>query len=111
MKRGRKCAVSIDALRLHLNQNAKKIFKDGKLKTASETKVYKKIASQFDKYTPAAVYLQAKRYFKPKQNSKSKTSFETTDFLQSYDRYEVKPQQYKEFNVISRRVRQHETNG
>lgn len=98
-KRGRKSKVSADVLRSQLNQNAKKIFKNGKLLFVSESKVYKKIASQLDKYSPQAVYQYAKRYFRPDHVSKANVNSETTDFIKSYDRHTLKPQQYTEFNV------------
>lgn len=91
--------MSADVLRSQLNQNAKKIFKNGKLLFVSESKVYKKIASQLDKYSPQAVYQYAKRYFRPDHVSKANVNSETTDFIKSYDRHTLKPQQYTEFNV------------
>lgn len=69
--------------------------------SVSETKVYAKIASHFDNYSAAAVYQHAKRYFKPNQTPKYKykSNSESIDFLQSYDRYKLKPEQLTKFTV------------
>lgn len=98
-KRGRKCSVSVDTLHSLLNQNAKKIFKDDRLVLVSESDVYERIASRFNNYTAKAVYLQAKRYFRPKHISKAKKKSECSDYIKTYDRHNLKPQQYTEFNV------------
>lgn len=62
-KRGPRHTVNVDKLHSLFDRYASKIVKNDILAKPSESRIYEKIASQFDKYKAQSAYQAAKRYF------------------------------------------------
>lgn len=103
-KKGPKYSVNSEESHSLFNRYANKIVKNNMLVKPSESRVYEKIASKFEKYKSQSAYQAAKRYFEKRIPSLKRKKTEEEDRMYTYDRFKLKSQKYTKFTVNIKEV-------